>query len=327
MATLQSAFGTSHSPMLLTSPELWLQRADQDRTNPELNDHQGRNRTWDDLDAEAGDQHRHQLTPEVWEERFTACHKAMDRLAVDLAALQPDVLVIVGDDQSEVFDASNQPVMGVFWGDQWQTDTMHNAPPGEFFETVASGYAMAEVYRFAGEPQLGRDLVGSLVRSGFDVASLAATPAGRGFGHAYGFIIRRLLGDRAVPVVPILLNTYYPPNQPPAARCYDFGVALARAIEESDYEGNVVLGASGGLSHFVIDEDLDRKLLQALHDSDAATLKGIPDAVLNAGSSEIRNWITVGGAMHGREVAWSEYAPCYRTAAGTGCGMAFARWH
>jgi hypothetical protein len=326
MATLHAAFGTSHSPMLLTNPQLWLQRADQDRTNPELNDHAGRRRTWAELDAEAGDRYADQLTPEVWEERFTACQKAMDRLAADLADLEPDVLVIVGDDQSEVFDSTNQPVMGVFWGDRWRTDTMHNAPPGEFFETVASGYAMDDRYDFDGQPQLGHSLVTSLVRSGFDVASLSDTPPGRGFGHAYGFIIRRLLGNRKVPVVPILLNTYYPPNQPPASRCYDFGVALGRAIEESSFEGRVVLGASGGLSHFVIDEQLDRRLLQALHDSDEQSLRSIPDAVLNAGSSEIRNWIAVGGAMNGRRVEWSQYAPCYRTSAGTGCGMAFARW-
>jgi hypothetical protein len=88
----------------------------------------------------------------------------------------------------------------------------------------------------------------------------------------------------------------------------------------------VVLVASGGLSHFVVDEALDRRVLDGIANRDAESLRTIPDELLHAGSSEIRNWVAVAGAMHDREVAWSEYAPCYRTAAGTGCGMGFLRW-
>jgi hypothetical protein len=326
MATLAAAIGTSHSPMLLTRPRLWLERAGQDHSNPELYDNTGVLRSWDHLDGANGEKYTDQLTAQVWEERFAACAHGLDRLASDLAELAPDVLVVVGDDQSEVFDDSVQPVMGVFWGDSWRTDTMHNVPEGEFFRSVATGYAMDDHYEFAGQPELGLDMVRGLVSRGFDVTSLARTPVGRGFGHAYGFIIRRLLGEREIPVVPILLNTYYPPNQPSAARCFDFGIALREAIESSSFSGTVALVASGGLTHFVIDEALDRRLLDGLANNDAESLRTIPDAVLNGGSSEIRNWIVVGGAMSQRKLEWSEYVPCYRTTAGTGCGMAFARW-
>ena len=37
-------------------------------------------------------------------------------------------------------------------------------------------------------------------------------PDGGGYGHAYGFVIRRLFGGRSIPVVPVLLNTFYPPT-------------------------------------------------------------------------------------------------------------------
>ena len=326
MATIVGAIGTSHSPMLLTNPRLWRERAAQDTRNKELFDNSGTHVTFDQLSAAVGEKYTAELTDEVWEQRYTACLQGMDRLAADLAELRPDVLVVIGDDQEEVFDASNQPSMAVFWGDSWETQTMEGAPPGEFFETVKTGYAMDAVHTFDGHPALALDAIKHLVASEFDVASVASTPPGHGFGHAYGFIIQRLLGERAVPVVPVMLNTYYPPNQPAPKRCYDFGKALAAGIEASAVDARVVLVASGGLSHFVVDEALDRRVLDGIANRDAESLRTIPEEMLNAGSSEIRNWVAVAGAMHDREVLWSEYAPCYRTAAGTGCGMGFLRW-
>jgi 3-O-methylgallate 3,4-dioxygenase len=326
MATIVGAIGTSHSPMLLTNPRLWRERAAQDTRNKELFDNSGTHVTFDQLSAAVGEKYTAELTDEVWEQRYTACLQGMDRLAADLAELRPDVLVVIGDDQEEVFDASNQPSMAVFWGDSWETQTMEGAPPGEFFETVKTGYAMDAVHKFDGHPALALDAIKHLVASEFDVASVASTPPGHGFGHAYGFIIQRLLGERAVPVVPVMLNTYYPPNQPAPKRCYDFGKALAAGIEASAVDARVVLVASGGLSHFVVDEALDRRVLDGIANRDAESLRTIPEELLNAGSSEIRNWVAVAGAMHDREVLWSEYAPCYRTAAGTGCGMGFLRW-
>jgi hypothetical protein len=326
MATLVGAIGTSHSPMLLTNPRLWRERAAQDTRNKELFDNSGRHVTFDELSAEVGEKYTAELADEVWEQRYTACLQGMDRLAADLEELRPDVLVVIGDDQEEVFDATNQPSMAIFWGESWETGTMEGAPPGEFFETVKTGYAMDAVHKFDGHPQLALDAIRHLVAAEFDVATVASTPPGHGFGHAYGFIIQRLLGERAVPVVPVMLNTYYPPNQPSTKRCFDFGKALAAGIEASSVDARVVLVASGGLSHFVVDEQLDRRVLDGIANLDAESLRTIPDELLNAGSSEIRNWVAVAGAMHDREVAWSEYAPCYRTPAGTGCGMGFLRW-
>jgi hypothetical protein len=326
MANLVGAIGTSHSPMLLTNPRLWRARAAQDLTNPELFDNDGNHVSYDELAQSVQGRHRDELAEDVWEQRYRLCESSMDRLAADLAELAPDVLVIVGDDQQEVFDATNQPSMAVFWGDKWQTDIMHGVPDTEFFELVKAGYAMDIPHEFEGAPDLGLAVITGLVTAGFDVASVAATPPGKGFGHAYGFVIERLLGQRAAAVLPVMLNTYYPPNQPTPSRCYDFGVALGQAIVDAPGDQRVVLVASGGLSHFVIDEALDRRVLDGIARKDAQQLRTIPTHLLNAGSSEIRNWIAVAGAMSEREVAWSEYAPCYRTEAGTGCAMGFLRW-
>ncbi len=84
--------------------------------------------------------------------------------------------------------------------------------------------------------------------------------------------------------------------------------------------------ASGGLSHFVIDEELDQIVIAALRAKDAATLQELPRERLNAGSSEIRNWICVAGATEHLTLDWLDYVPCYRTPAGTGTAMCFASW-
>jgi hypothetical protein len=84
--------------------------------------------------------------------------------------------------------------------------------------------------------------------------------------------------------------------------------------------------ASGGLTHFVIDETLDRGVLDAIAAKDAAALGAIPRDRLRSGNSEILNWVTAAGALEGLTATIVDYVPGYRTPAGTGTGMAFARW-
>ena len=63
-----------------------------------------------------------------------------------------------------------------------------------------------------------------------------------------------------------------------------------------------------------------------MRSGDHAVLASLPAAALNAGSSEIRNWIVVAGAVEGRRNQWIDYHPIRRTPAGTGIGAAFAVW-
>jgi 3-O-methylgallate 3,4-dioxygenase len=103
-------------------------------------------------------------------------------------------------------------------------------------------------------------------------------------------------------------------------------LALREAIEAYPEDLRVALVASGGLSHFVTDEALDRRTLEALRAGDARALCDLPAHLLNSGNSEVRNWIVVAAACQGMQLAWDDYIPVYRTAAGTGCGLTFARW-
>src|SRR5437763_13121980 len=75
-----------------------------------------------------------------------------------------------------------------------------------------------------------------------------------------------LWGEQPIPIVPIFVNNYFPPNQPTSSRCYDLGLALHQAIESSPADLRVGVDASGGLSHIVTNKRLDRQLLAALRD-------------------------------------------------------------
>jgi 3-O-methylgallate 3,4-dioxygenase len=63
-----------------------------------------------------------------------------------------------------------------------------------------------------------------------------------------------------------------------------------------------------------------------MRENDADTLSALPRERLNAGTSETRNWLVVSGAAEELDMDLFDYVPCYRSPAGTGCAMAFAKW-
>ena len=67
--------------------------------------------------------------------------------------------------------------------------------------------------------------------------------------------------------------------------------------------------------HFVVDEELDRGLLDAIAKQDAAHIEAIPESKLQSGSSEIKNWIILAGAMGSSDIGCS-----WRTNGGE-CGL------
>lgn len=333
MARIVLACGTSHTPLLALEAPEWEARARNDRANAALVDQSGQRCSYDELAARVGDRYAAEAVTERWEAHARDAHAALDRLAGDLDAAAPDVVVIIGDDEHELFSAANMPAIAVYYGEvaisrefALRDDPRANDPAYAWMRTVARGYNMDAQRTHPVAAPFARDVIADLIESGFDVAAAANVPAPdtAGFGHAYGFVVTRLLRRRAVPIVPVMLNTYYPPNQPRPARCYDFGVALREAIERCGGDLRVAVIASGGLSHFVTHEALDRRVLDALATGDAQTLRAIPTHLLDDGSSEIRNWIALGGVLGERRPGWSTYIPIYRTPAGTGIGLAFA---
>jgi hypothetical protein len=315
---------------LANEAQVWLERGTDDRRSKGLNLSDGRRVTYDELAAEYGEPYAERTRVPYLEQQARITIAAMDRLAAVLKEARPDVVVIIGDDQGELFNLNNMPAVSVYYG---ETLVMHPFPlPAgggpEWLQNAVKGYGMDSPHEYPAAPEFALALIGRLMDAGFDIAAASQVkdPATAGFGHAFGFVIERLFAGRPIPVVPVLLNTYYPPNVPRPARCYDFGRALRAAIESSPGAQRVAVIASGGLSHFVTDEVLDGKVLGALRTGDAESLRALPMAALQDGSSEILCWVTAAGALEHLKCGWTEYVPVRRTPAGSGIGLGFAIW-
>jgi hypothetical protein len=343
MAQHVLSIGMSHSTMVTLDDSMWSEWAAQDTALAILFDEEGQQVTYAQLAERAGDRYAEETTPRYWKEQYAAVRRAVARLAADVASARLDVLVVIGDDQLELFSSVNMPALAIFYGERiisglWTSRfasyQRQGRPPvaplsQQLQRAVVEGYAMDIHREFASAPTFARELLASLVDAGFDVAGIAEIPStdeSAGLGHAFGAVVTQILGEKPIPLVPVFVNTYFPPNQPTPSRCYDLGRALHQAIEASPADLRVGVVASGGLSHFVTDERLDRQVFAALRAGSEEQLRAIPRQLLNAGSSEIRNWIAVAAASKHLQMVWDEYIPVYRTPAGTGCGLGFACW-
>jgi 3-O-methylgallate 3,4-dioxygenase len=328
MAELILAAGTSHSPALNSPADDYPRHAERDKANPNLLDKEGRPCSYDELLSSADPAVAAHIAPDAVAERIAACDNGIERLARAFSAAAPDSVIIVGDDQQEQYFDDNMPAVLVYWGERI-LNTVSPLPedaPAYWKRARAQYHEESGPREYPVDSALGRHLIETLIGREFDVSHATELRHDRGEGHAFGFVHRRVLRDRIVPVVPVVLNTYFPPNQPSPRRCYELGRAIAAAVEQWPRPDRVAIIASGGLSHFTVDEELDRRVLDACRAKDAQALTSLSVAKLNSGNSEIRNWITVAGAAEALDTEWQEYVPCYRTPAGTGCGMAFAVW-
>jgi hypothetical protein len=336
MAKIVLGIGASHGPLLATPPDMWGQRVEADKRNPALVYRDGTFKFDELAELRARENIAAQLELPVKQARYDACQRAMDEMARAFKAARPDVVVIVGNDQMEVFEETNIPTFAVCFGDSvdnvpFSEEQKKKLPPGIAIAEPNHHGRTAETY--PGHPPLARHLIERLMASDFDIAALARLPNSpsshtTGLPHAYGFVYRRIIRENVVPAVPIFINTFYPPNQPSVQRCLALGEALAAAIGSWDGETRVAVIGSGGMSHFVVDEELDRGFLDAIRRKDVGALTAIPASHFRSGTSELKNWLPVASAMEevGLGMAFSEYQPLYRSQAGTGSGMGFAVW-
>lgn len=136
----------------------------------------------------------------------------------------------------------------------------------------------------------------------------------------------RWFAGKTVPILPITINTCYPPNWISPRRAYALGQAVRRAVEGWNSDKNVAFACSGGLSHFVVDEELDRIALKGLQEANGEVLTSLPRHRLQSATTEILNWVATQGAMGNSRMETITYEPGYRTPAGTGCGCAVGHW-
>ncbi|WP_426243458.1 hypothetical protein [Nocardioides sp. LHG3406-4] len=330
MAEIVLGMATSHTPQLSTETEWWEDHANRDRRNPFLLGRDGEIHDYDELAAvPEWNVPRERLTPAVWQSHHERGQRALAQLKQTLTDVAPDVVVVIGDDQDELFKDDGLPTFAIFHG-----EAIYDLPPEpDKLAALAKGVQAAMWARHSETPDkyvtpgdVGRHLITELVQDEFDVVSYSRQPQDRSIGHAFTFVRRRLMGEEMIPLLPVAINSYIPPNVPSPRRCYYFGRALRRAIESYPEDLRVAVVASGGLSHFVVDESLDRRILDGLKNKDAESLTTIPRRHMRSGTSESLLWITAGGALEHLDMEEIDYIPAYRSEAGTGIGTAFAVW-
>ena len=329
MAEIVLGMGVSHGPLLTTPPEQWNLRAQADRQN-KSHWFRGKSYDFEALLAERAPGFASQIDINVCRERFSRSRAAMAKLSEKFAQVAPEAVVIVGNDQREFFGPDLTPPITIYRGAEIRNiQHLHESSPG--LNIAEPGNAPTDGATHPGAPELADHILNSLREDGFDLAQSDTTPKGSnrgGIPHAYGFIYHSILNDAPPPSVPVILNVHFPHNVPRNRRCLDLGRALTRAITSFNGYQRLALISSGGLTHFVVDEELDRLILNAMASGDEAALASVPESYFKVGTAEIKNWYPVIAAMNaaGKKFSLVDYVPCYRSEAGTGCSMAFAYW-
>jgi len=297
MANLVGCVAMSHAPQLMLDPSHWhllnTRKGEQLPDKPELASE----------------------TDEVKWSKWKGCMSAIEQLRNKVAALKPDVVIVVGDDQHENLIDDNMPPFTIFMG----ADAEASLSLRYLNQAKSENRAKYNI-----DVKLAEALITGLMDHGFDPSYSKKTRYDGGLGHAFARVLKFLVPENNCRVIPVMVNTYYPPA-PSAKRCLNFGQTLANLIREFPGDQRVVIAASGGLSHTKIDEALDAGFIKALETNDSDAMAAMPSAIFREGTSEILNWIAVAGAAN-RPGKMVDYYPLYRTQTGVGCAMGFAYW-
>lgn len=319
MAEIVLGIGASHGPTIQSQPEDWLRLGQKDMEDPRYD--------FDAVLASASPEIERELEPAILQERYESIQRAIAEMSNVLQETAPDAIVCVSNPHGVPPQDRMEPVFGIYMShtesraERSGHQTSGRRKPAEPQQTFR------QVEPYATCPELADRLMHCLIADGIDVASCFQSDPTAGIEGPFTFAYDMFLPDRSTPVVPFLLSRYLP-HQATSARCYTVGQSIRRAIESWDSDMRVAIMASGGLSHQIIDEELDRQVIEALQHKDVETLSYLPRERLNRapGTPEILNWVVLAGAVDDMDMTLIDYVPCYRSLAGTGHGVTLAYW-
>src|SRR5690606_33901957 len=172
MSKIVLGMWTSHGPTLSTTPEQWAMRLPFDRKR--IHPFRGRMLTYDELvELRVDENLAFKSSLEQRKERHDRCHAAITAMADRFAEVRPDVAVIFGNDQRELFLEDLTPAITVFTGEEmWdQPATPEQAAkmsPG--IHAAEAGHAPPEYREYPAYRELALHISGSVVADGFDIA-------------------------------------------------------------------------------------------------------------------------------------------------------------
>src|ERR1700704_3251048 len=117
MAQLVLGIGTSHTPMLNAPATDWPRFYERDSKRTNLLDTEGRLTSYDQQLKHAPAGIAAEIAPERMQARHAAVQGAMARLGDYLREARLDTLIVVGDDQDELYHPENMPGILVYYGE------------------------------------------------------------------------------------------------------------------------------------------------------------------------------------------------------------------
>ncbi len=299
------ALGVSRSPVVFNPPEEW----------PAVYERMLRGIAMPPQGLEETEEVR-----KDYSRRIEAAYSALNK---ELKAYKPDTVLLIGDDNFEVFSGAAQPSLSIFVGEEvWG-----------YKRAKPRGQPQDEKERFSlrCNPELATYLLEGLVERDFDFTwHDTLEPLGRpeiGIGHAFTGPIVKVLDGLDVPVIPLMQNIRHKPILS-ARRCYELGKAIDDVLKQRDEKVAVI--CTGGLSvqegakiQNTIDEPLDRWTLEQIRLGQQERLTSlflVDSSNVRGETGELRNWVTMSSTLDGVKGTILDYIPCYHGI----CGLAFA---
>ncbi|MBB4931216.1 protocatechuate 4,5-dioxygenase beta chain [Lipingzhangella halophila] len=229
-----------------------------------------------------------------------------------MAEHTPDVAVVIYNDHANALSTDLMPTFAV--------------GTAESYDVADEGWGPRPVPRVVGAPHLSEHLVRELLDSSFDITTCSQLEVDHGLTVPLSVYCPNPGPAWPCAVVPVLVNVIQYP-QPTAARCYEFGQAIGRAIGTFPGDDRVAVFGTGGMSHQLagaraglINEEFDRRFLAAIED-DPESLAALSreDYVREAGTEgiELIMWLVMRGAMSGNiaRIHDTYHVPASNTAA------------
>lgn len=290
--------GCSHGPITLTPPEVWAKG--RERIFARIPNYQPPAQLLEELGQDNGlSQDKYDQQRVV--ESFKVLH---DRLH----EWNPDVLMIIGDDQAENFLEDNLSPFCIYTGAEVD---------GYPFQRPAArvnlwGAAPEKRFSFRCPKEFSCDLRNHLIRNGFDLASANALKGWQwGLPHAHINPLMFLDPEGRFPLLPIFVNCYgeeagpdYPPRPTPQ-RCYQLGCGIRQFLAQRTERVAVVASSSWSHSFLAhkfqcraIDVEFDRRNLALVRRGEGSKLAELtPEEIQQSGDHEILNWIVALGII------------------------------
>ena len=313
--------GCSHGPIILTPPEVWAKT--RERIYARIPNYEPPGQLLEELGQDNG-LTQDRLDQQKVMESFKVMH---DRLH----DWNPDVLMVIGDDQAENFLQDNLPPFCLYTGDQVD---------GYPFQRQAARVNLWDAapeskFTFQCPKPFSQDMRNFLIRDGFDLSSSSALNGWQwGLAHAIINPLVFLDPEGKFPLLPLFVNCYgeeagpdYPPRPTPK-RCYELGMGIRRFLDGRDERVAVVASSSWSHSFLAhkfqcraIDLETDRRYLELISSGQGSELAKLsPEEIQDSGDHEILNWIVALGIFGDRpaeivDVRESHTQLAYRVAA------------